>query len=570
MIRTTGQKLVGLFAVLGTIALVVASCGGEGATATPSAPTPTTAPRGTPTPVATATAAPTPTAAPRRGGTLTLRLISGWPIRDSWDTRGAFAQQLTQTMMNQLVMTNPYNFQDSEDIIGDLAQSWQVGADGLSYTFKVQQGTTWHDGRPFTAKDVVYSYNRALNPPAPTVTKLKSQFASVASVEAPDDATVAIKMKSPSVPFLRTLALPFAHILPAHVPDMAVYNKTLVGTGPFKLKSEDANAKVEVARNPDYFKRGLPYLDAVTYSVIPDPALAFAAFRQGQVLSGNGTYDFDWAFPQASVIRKDFPDIQAQSFTPSRFDIFFNSAHPALADKRVRTAINIGFDRQEFDRAWTEGRGSALASPLVPAERGGRWAIPADEMARLPGFNAATKVQDVARAKELLAQAGASGLKLRALGSNNPIYGKAAEIAVTLLRNLGIESNLSLLDTVAHTNAQTQGAFDINPFTSTVSYDDPADHLTTYVRTGGGQNYGKWSFPKLDQLLDEQDRTFDVAKRRQLLLEVQRIVLDELPLIPLNYLKSDMFSHKQLKNMPRCYFPMSPCYKWEQVWIEPS
>lgn len=602
-----------ILAAGGAAAMVVAGCGGSDPTATPPPPTATARPTATPVPaVATSapvptarpapgatatagstvaatatrpptqptpfpTATPTPTAVPatpppasaiKRGGTMSLRLINAWVIRDTYDNRGAFSQQLTQSMVNQLVMTNPYNFQNSEEVIPDLADSFQVSGDGMTYTFKLRQNVKWHDGTAFTAKDVTYSFGRALNPPAPSVVQLKSKFDPVESITSPDNFTVVIKLKRVSASFLRGIALPFAQIMPANVPDISEYNKRIPGTGPFKLKSEDTGSKVIVERNTNFWKPGLPYLDGITYLVIIDPTTAFAAFRAGQLLSGNGTYDFDWMFPQRTVVRRQFPDIQSWPFSASRYELQPSSKFPAFADKRVRTAISIGFDRKEFDSAWLEGTGTWQAGHMLPQSRGGNFGFSQAEIEKRPGFNLATRAADVASAKKLLADAGATGLKFRLITTNNPIYGRGAEIAATLLKDLGLDPQLIVHDTVAFNQALTSGNYDMAANTATLSYDDPNDNVTPWVHSKGGQNYGKWSFPVLDKLLEDQDQTLDAAKRKQLLLDAQRLLLDELPTIPLDYGKFDAFFRKEVKNTPKIYFPMSPWYRWEQVWLD--
>ncbi|MBI3742953.1 MAG: hypothetical protein HY261_01525 [Chloroflexi bacterium] len=355
----------GAFAAISlAVILTLSACGGGGsnATATPNA---TQAPRSSPTaaatsaPQPTATPAPTPTPQPRRGGVLVMRLAQGWQIRDTYDARGGFAQVLTSSMTNTLVTTNPYNFKSSEEIIGDLARTWEVSADGLTYTFKLNPGVAWHDGTPFTAKDVVYSFNRGINPPAPQVTFNRNRLANVAKIEAPDDATVVITGKVPSASFLRGLSMNFMQIMPSHIPDMGVWNTKVTGTGPFKLKTDRPTEVVEVERNAAYWKKdgagqALPYLDGLTYFIISDATNAYAAFRTGRIRANPGTYDSDWAPQHIPEIQADFPGINQQKYTSSRWDVLINSNNPSFQDLRVRQAVSLALSRQDFDK---EGAG---------------------------------------------------------------------------------------------------------------------------------------------------------------------------------------------------------------------
>lgn len=477
--------------------------------------------------------------------------------------------QWTGSVLNRLVVTNPYNTQTSEEIIGDLARTWQISGDGTVYTFSMNQGARWHDGATFSSKDVVYTYDRVRNPPSSTVTYMKSRFDIVSSVVAPDPATVVVTLRNPSVSWLRIAALSYNHILPAQVPDIEAFNKSVVGTGPFKLKSEQKDVQIEVERNPNFFRTGLPYLDGIRYYIIPDTAAAFAAFRSGQIMGANGTFDSDYMTPQAETIVKLFPGLQEQRPLGSRLDLAPNGKG-AFADKRLRQALSLGIDHQAFDEAWvTAGKGVPLASPMTPASHGGNWALPPEEMAKWPGYNAATKAADVARARELLKEAGfLDGPTIKVTGLIHAFYGPAAEIIAAQVKALGFKATLEQRTTNDRFAVLSRGAFDLEVYDSTINFDDPADNLTALVKTGGSQNYAKWSYPALDQVLDEQDRTFDQAKRRQLLQEVQRIILNEYLIIPVDYFARRLFWKQELKGIAVWYYPFSPGFSWEQAWLD--
>ncbi len=562
------KRIATLFALLIAVVLVVAACGGDeeaAPTTAPTRPPAATATAAQPTP--TPTAAPTPTPAPKRGGTLNLRVSQGWPIRDTYDARGSFAQVITQPMMNGLITTNPYNFQSSEELIGDLAQSWQVSASGTVITFRLNQGVQWHDGKPFTSKDVAYSYNRGINPPAPTVTFLRSRLSIIDKIETPDDTTVVITIKSPSVYFLRGLALNFAQIMPAHVPDMTEFNKAILGTGPFKVVSEQPNVEIVTQRNPNYFVRGLPYLDGVKYNIITDTAAAGAAFRTGRLDAGTA-YDNDWARAQEDEIRRAVPNVQSQEYVAERDDIVLNSANPAFADVRVRQAIHLAFDRQAFDAAWTRGKGTPLAGFMLPTSRGGSWEVPANEIATAPGYNPATKQADIARARQLLQDAGfPKDTVFNFLVTNRVPYDQAAQIIQEQFRAIGVNIKLTIAPTADYTAALGRGGFDMNFGIQSSNADDPSEFITPFFKTGAPSNSGKWSIPSVDRLLDQQDQTFDTAQRRQIIWQIQRELFANLPAIPINLRVNLTMWRDTVKNYPSCVFAISPCYKWDKVWL---
>ena len=157
-----------------------------------------------------------------------------------------------------------------------LAESWKMSADGLTYTFKLRRGVSWHDGRPFTAADVIFSYRDML---IQTHSRARTTMATVANYAAPDDHTVVIKLKQKFAPFINALDLP---IMPKHLYEGKDFrtnpaNQTPIGTGPFKFAEWRRGEYVRLVRNEKYYKPGLPYLDEIYFRVIPDAATRVVA-----------------------------------------------------------------------------------------------------------------------------------------------------------------------------------------------------------------------------------------------------------------------------------------------------
>lgn len=563
---------------LGVVTLIISGCGGGSTTATP-APTaqPTTTPTAAPippsaVPTVAATLAPaTPTTgpAPKRGGILTSRYRVESPVRDPYDSRGVVAIFVMQPLTDTLVMTNPYNLQTSSEVIGGLAETWQTSVDGTLLTFKLPKGTRWHDGTPFTSKDVAYTYNRAITPPEPTVVAQKLKFTIVSKIETPDDQTVVITLKRPSAYFLQAIALSLIVILPSHVP-AADWNKSPVGTGAFKFKS-DKDGQFEVERNPTYFKQGLPYLDGVKYYLIADAALAKAAFLTGQWKAANPLQS-DFSGSNPDQIRRAVRQATEQFFTGQRQDLEFNNTGP-LVDVRVRQAMSMALDRHEFNRLWLPDipdKQVPLASFMVPASRGGRWALPDEEILKIPGYNPAAKQADIEKAKQLIKDAGFQlPLSLKFRTSSEATYQRAAEAYTSLLKAAGIVSPaLELVPPSQTVSGRRTGGWDIWDGVAAGAADDPAENLLLFVSTNGGANYSKWSFPEVDRLLDLQDTVLDPARRLQVMWDLQRQLFKDLPRAPIGYFGTPLFNWPEIKNVGRCYFAFSPCYRWDQTWID--
>ena len=592
-------------------ALLVAACGGGGATATPQqptntpAPTPTRAPTATPVPAqstatppaATATAptgtfpapsatavpqvptpAPTttptprpavPTAAPqgKRGGTLQLRALPGFPL--VWDTYSAPSGWVEEhnfgPMMNNLIWLDPYG----KDLVGDLADRWEFSGNGRVVTFTLKKGIKFHDDIPFTSKDVAYNLERGWKPRDPRMTYFQSRFSVIEKIEAPDESTVRVTVSKPSNVFFRSLGISPALMFPAHFPfpeKLGDWKQAPVGTGPFKFKGAQAGVRMEFTRNPTYWKPGLPYADGIVITNMDWPSIGIASFRTGKLDATN----LDSPAPsEVDAFKK------SQGFVAVKTNVSINplllNRRPPMTDVRFRQALSLAMDRQALTTVWLENNGSPYAAPLLPPELGGQWGISVESMKTRPGFRD-NKADDIARAKQLLAQAGIdpATTKLDVLvGSGYTNATVFAETAEASIRALGFKPNLAILSSAEQTSRGQRGDFDIEVTTMSMVFDDPKDYLEPRVVTGGFANIGKWSNPKVDSLMAEQDATLDVAQRKKLLLDLQEMVLEDLNVIPLVVRFGYHGYQPWLKNFPtNVDFLHNSIFRWEQVWLE--
>ena len=597
------KPAITLLGLAGAVTLIIAACGGGEATptrapaptatpvpatpaptavpaptATPVPPTPTpvasatSAPAAPATPVPTPTQAPSPAARPIRGGTVNLRSANGWAVRDLYDTRGQFATNVMLPMMSLLITTNSYNNTTGEELIGDLASGWEIGAEGTVLRFRLQQGVRWHDGRPFSSKDIAYSFNRAINPPAATVTVHRAAFASVKTMETPDANTVVLTLTGPRASFLRYLASDNLEIYPEHIPDMVAFSARVIGTGAFKFKSGDPTTEAAMVRNEQYFKQDasgqpLPYLDGTTTFFITDPATAFAAFRAGKYQIATGR-DNDWLQDQRLGLGQIIPGLQSQQSAGSGENLLLNSKTPAMADKRVRQAIHLAIDRYLLRDLWAQGLGSPLSVGTLPLELGGKWALSKDEIVSMTAYDPSKQEANKTRARELLKEAGyAAPLKLKMIGPSVAFWLKGMEIATESFRNSGFDVSFQGFGTAERQITLGAGSFDMAWPPTPQGFDDPASKLVAIARSNGSENYGKWANPKIDQLLDDADRTLEEGKRLIVIRDLQREILNELPFVPLYWGGGVVVAYPEVKNMPRCWGSQAPCFTWDRIWV---
>ena len=301
---------------------------------------------------------PASTKTPKRGGTLTR--ASPWdpPMLDPRMTQSVGLYQFAGLTSNRLVR---YAFADEASgpadmsLKGDLAESWSASPDYRVWTFKLRQGVKWQNvpplnGRELTSADIKYCFEAYAKEGVQTF-----NFKEIEGIETPDKYTVRLHMQTPNVFVPQALAEPIAVIFSREVlEEDGDLKKRLIGTGPFILKEHNRKVRVVLARNPDYFDKGRPYVDEYIILSTPDASTRTAAFRTGQA-------DFiHVASPsEVEVLRKTNPNLVAQSYhnTLTPFGVAMAQDRPPFNDVRVRRAIAMAIDRQKQVDTVFEGHG---------------------------------------------------------------------------------------------------------------------------------------------------------------------------------------------------------------------
>jgi len=487
---------------------------------------------------------------------------------DNYNANGRFAVLITQNLLNNLTILDPV---DGSSIRPDLAQSFTVSADGKTITYKLNQGIQWHDGKPFTSKDIAFSLNRARNPETPAAGFHRSRLTIVNDIQTPDDSTVVVTLARPSASFLTVASVANLTIYPAHVTPIDTWKASAVGTGPFKFKSLVKDASSELVRNDSYFKKdergqALPYLDGLSFIWIADQALAFSAFRTGR-LSCACSYSSDILVSQQEQAAADIKGVKFGTSWSVNF-LFFNTARAPFNNLKFRQAINVGFDRGALRDVLRGGTGFYPPTFLVPRELGGKFSLSKDDLLRTPGFRE-PKTPDTDLAKQLLKDSGIDLSKTTIALVTNATQKDISEAVASLLLPLGINVKLDLVVSTSDlTTRMLRGDFDLNFTGGGNSFDDPADIIANYVKTGAGLNYGKVSDARLDQLLDAQDAEVDGAKRAQALGDLQRTLLDFAAFVPIHTFPALYAVQPYVEGfILNRAFVVGPAHRFERVWF---
>lgn len=451
---------------------------------------------------------------------------------------------------NQLIQEDPYN---GHKLTGDLAASWEQAPDGLTYTFKLRDAK-WHDGKPVTAEDIAFSIERMTKPQTGAPGIMAAGLRPIDRIETPDPKTVVLKLKEPSASLLATLAHLYLKMLPKHQPSGEV------GSGAFRVKEHTPNVRWTLERNPDYYVQGRPYLDSVEIHAIPTESEILNALQVGQIdMTATGL-----ATSKTTNDRiKSMGDAQQVVFPGGRWYFTMNNK-PPFNDERVRKAISMGIDRQAYIQLAFQGGQGQLGTANIPKEAGGQWGFTQDETKQKTHYGKA----DVKAAREQLQQAGLNPGSINFEIIVNTLYQNEAPVLVELLKPLGINATVKVMENAAWFQAATTGNFEMTSGSTLGVPDDPSDFIATFYLTGAPRNYGKWSNPEVDKLYQEQDRILNFDERKKKVQELDLKVIDWSVWPILAWRHYSYAAKNYLKNMPPLRTIYSNVYKFDQVWID--
>jgi len=499
---------------------------------------------------------------PRRGGILLAAIGADAPSHDPHPEATFATLQPVAPLYSTLLQIEPGNY---PNIIGDVAAEWKISPDGLTYTFKIRQDIRFHDGSPLTAADVKATYDKIIFPPPGTRSIRKLFYAAVEKVEAPDPGTVVFKLKAPSASLLLALASPWNVIYPKKYldKDPNYFMKNVVGSGPFKFKSYVRGSTFEGERNPDYFIKDRPYLNGYKFFISTETSVRAAAIR-----SGRAYIEFrDLPNTEVEAIKKHLGDKVVVQTTPFviQFGIAINNTVKPFTDVRVRKALTLGIDRYTAGKVLYQLTG--LKDVGAHTRPGTEWAMSPAELEKFPGFwRDADKSR--AEARRLLAEAGyPNGFKVVLKNRNIKLpYQDWAVYLVQEWRKIGIEAEHRPLETATwYADGRDQGNFELMIFPAGAFVDDPDQLLYQYI-TGSPQNWGRFSSPAIDDLYSRQSRTLDPAERRKLVIEIQKLILENAYHMPGLWWSRNVVHWAKVKNWvaPPSHFTNQ---KLQDVWL---
>ncbi len=511
-------------------------------------------------------AAPEPN--PKRGGTLRYGITMRPPHFDVHQSGTINNLGSQGCMFDNLIRRDPRD--SGKTIIPDLAHSWEISKDGKTYTFHLRKGVEFHDGAELTSDDVKATFDRIAKPPQGVSIPRSVLFRAVSEIAAPDKYTVQFKLAEPRPAnfIMSAIASGWNVIVRKKTLEDNNYNLRKVeiypGTGPFKSVKRVENESWLMERNPNYWNKGLPYLDNIQFF----HALPFSTELGSAVLSGRVDY-IRITDPVTWSKAKETPGMSVARFNQSVIQgTWVNSKKKPFDDPRVRRALHLAFDRHTLVDVVKDVTPMRVGGFIYPFSE---FATPTEELFKRIGYQTDT-APALKEAKALMAAAGhADGIQgLDFLVRDVPSFKLWAQAIQAMLQEaLNVQCNLRTVVESVWFDDTASGHFDlaIGAIVSTLL--DPSDYFNAWYRTGGPQNYGFWNNEKFNALVDQIDREVDPTKRLELVRQAEPIMEEDPPVLPVAWEQINDVWYSYVKgHNPADYFGIYDVVRFDTFWLD--
>ena len=509
-----------------------------------------------------------PALAQKSGGTLRMYIWDNPPSASIHEEATVSTTTPFMGIFNNLVLYDQHEkLNTTDNIRPELATSWAWNDDKTRLTFKLREGVTWHDGKPFTAKDVACTMEKLQDKAADKFRKNPRSiwWHNLKEVIVNGDHEVAFQLDHPQASFLSLFATGYSPVYPCHVSAADMRTKP-IGTGPFKFVEFKSNDFVKVVRNPDYWKKGHPYLDGIDWRVISNRSTRALAFVAGEF---DMTFSLDLTVAITRDIQSQLPKAVCElQPTNNSINLIVNRETPPFNDPKIRSALALALDRKAFVDIITDGKGKIGGVMLAGPE--GNWGMPPDVVAALPGYDAdvAKSRAEARKIMEGLGYGPANPLKIKVSTRNIPLYRDPAVLLIDQLKQIHVEGELDVIDTSVWFAKVARGEYTVGLNLTAAALDEPDVALYESYACGSERNYTKYCNQDVEKLIEAQSRETDLAKRRKLVWDVEKRLAEDVarPIITQGvaglcwqpYVKNFVLHHNSLYNN----------WRFDDVWLD--
>ncbi|MBO0756355.1 MAG: ABC transporter substrate-binding protein [Bradyrhizobiaceae bacterium] len=470
-------------------------------------------------------------------------------------------------IFNNLVLYDQHKPQNSIDtIVPELATSWAWSKDQRELTFKLRSGVKWHDNMPFTAKDVKCTFDLLQGKGQDKFRKnpRKDWYANVSEVTVDGDNEVTFHLTRPQPSLLAMLASGYTPIYPCHVP-AAQMRTNPIGTGPFKFVEMKQNESIKLVKNSDYWKKGVPYLDGIEYTIIQNRATAVLAFVAGKV---------DVTFPteMTAALTKDIKQQDPNAICEIKpinvsTNLIVNRDSPPFNDPELRTAMSMALDRKAFIDIILQGEGDIGGSLLPQPE--GVWGMPPDLLKTISGYGDVAKDREKARAiMTKLGYSATNPLKIKVATRNLATYRDPAAVLIDQLKTIYIDAELEPVESSSWFAKVARKDYQVGLNLTGNGIDDPDQTFYENYSCNSERNYTHYCNKDLEKLFDQQSEETDLAKRKKLVWEIDKKIQEDVARPMLFHARTGTCWKPYVKNLTIMSNSAYNGYRFEDLWLD--
>jgi ABC-type transport system substrate-binding protein len=518
--------------------------------------------------LAVCVAASTPAMAQKQGGTLRYYHRDNPPTASIHEEATISTVNPFMAIFNNLVLYDQSKPRESIDtIVPDLAESWAWNAERTRLTFKLRQGVKWHDGKPFTAKDVGCTFDLLQGKAKDALRRNPRQiwYQNLEKVTLNGDFEVTFELREPQPAFIALLASGYSPMYPCHVSPRDMRTKP-IGTGPFKFVEFRRNEIIKFVRNLDYWKKGRPYLDAVEVRPIASRSTRMLAFVSGEF---DMTYHTDVSIPLLKQMKAQAPAAICELRpTGVSTNLLVNRDNPPFNEPKLRRAMVLSLDRKAFNDILGEGklRNGGAMQPLPE----GVWGMPEEMIKSLPGYGEDHE-KNLAEARAIMQGLGYGPdktLKIKVSTRDIEIYRDPAVILIDQLKQIYIEAELEVVDTALWYAKIGRRDYAVGMNLTGLAIDDPDAQFVENYSCKSERNYTQYCNPEVDRLTAEQSKESDTEKRKQIVWQIERILAEDVARPIIHHQQSGTCWHSYVKNVVLHDNSIYNSTRLEDVWLD--
>jgi peptide/nickel transport system substrate-binding protein len=509
-----------------------------------------------------------PASSQKSGGVLRTYNSSNPPSASIVEEATIAAAMAFSGIFNNLLIfdqSKPTNGLDT--IVPELAESWTWDESRTRLTVKLRQGVKWHDGKPFTAKDVQCTWDKILgkHPDQLRTNPRSVWWTNLKEVTVNGDFGATFVLARPQASFPALLASNLSPVYPCHVPAKDMRRRP-IGTGPFKLVSFESNQRIKLAKNESYWKPGRPYLDGVEMDIIGNRSTRVLAFI---------AKEFDLTFV-ADITVPLIADIEARApaaiceLVPTSVSthLLVNHKRPPFDNEKLRQAMALGLDRQGMIDILTQGK-AKLAGAMMAAPEG-RWAMPHEMVMALPNYGGdiATRRAAARKVMESMGYGPDKRLKVKVSTRDFQAFRDPAVLLVDHLNQIYFDAELEIIESAVWYGRMVRQDYAVALNLQGSGVDDPDVTLKEGYACASNRNYTKYCSQRVEKLLEEQSREADIEKRKRIVWQIEKVLAGDVARPIIFHNRTATCWHPHLKGHVQHQNAIYNNWRFDGVWLD--